>query len=189
MAIEIIRTMTAPYRYGVLKTSSDNPAGKIIVPVNYNFINLQANGIVAKNPDNTEDGFLYDGTPVLKNSTNILFLQENFALASDPKTQKLYLFTPHTTKLICPYGFESILIFRDTNHQATEFNSSTNMSTFTAKTKAFVENLICIKYDGLWGVFNIAKQQMHSEFEHKVIVQCRGGNIGVRGQDNSVQML
>lgn len=190
MLLNIVHSLQPLYRQGVVENKI---GGKVIVPINYNSIIFQKYGIVAFKSDGTTDSFLYDGSPVL-NGTNILFLTDNLMIVANPKTKKFYLVNTLTKEFACEYDFESILIFCGSDIQAIEYNLNTNLKDiFTnkdySKLGAHIEKLVCLKRSGKWGVYNLEKHSLHSDFIHKAIVHCKGGNIGVRGRDNSVQMI
>ena len=186
-----VQSLQKPYRKGVVENSV---GGKVIVPMNYDDIVYQKYGISAINPDGTEDGFLYTGSQVMQSGKKILFLKNHILVFTNPKNNHCYIFNYDTGTLACEYEFEAVLFFCGSGNQAIQYNSKTDLrkmflSPDYSKNGAYLENLVCGKHSGKWGVYNLEKHCIHSPFIHKTMVQCKNGQIAVRGNDNSVQML
>lgn len=186
-----VQSLQKPFRKGVVENSV---GGKVIVPLNYTEIVYQKYGISAINEDGTEDGYLYTGTPVIQSGKKILFLKNHLMVITNPKNNRCYIFNHETGTLACEYEFESILFFYGSETQAIPYNSKTDLRKMFLKSDyskngAYLENLVCAKFSGKWGVYNLEKHCIHSHFIHKTIVQCKNGQIAVRGNDSSVQML
>ena len=180
-----------PYRKGVVENSV---GGKVIVPLNYTDIIFQKYGISAINPNGTEDGFLYTGTQVMESGKKILFLKNHFIVFTNPKNNRCSIFSYDNGAPACEYEFEAILFFYGSENQAIQCNAKTDLKKIFSdanysKNGAFLESLVCGKHNGKWGVYDLEKHCIHSPFAYKTMVQCKNGQIAVRGSDNSVQML
>lgn len=189
--ITIVQSLTKPYRKGVVENSV---GGKVIVPLEYTEIVFQKYGISAINPNGTEDAFLYTGSQIMQAAKMILFLKNHYLIFTNPKNNRCYIFDYDTCTLACKYEFEAILFFYGSENQAIQYNSKIDfkkifLSSDYSKNGAYLEKLVCGKISGKWGVYNLEEHCVHAPFVHKTMVQCRNGQIAVRGADNSVQML
>lgn len=146
---------------------------------------LQKYGIIAKSPDGMSDAYTYDGKIALQRGFNIFFLDNYLLLVSAGKN--CYIFNYQTKKMVSAKKFESILFFCGSNTQAQPYTPSRDMMPILVSADyqrygAHLEQLVCAKLSSGWGVYNFSTKTTYASFAYKVIVHCKGLNIGAIDQ-------
>lgn len=148
---------------------------------------IQKYGIVAVSPDGKglADAYTFDGKIALQRGINIFFLDNNLLLVSDGKN--CYIYNYQTKKMISTKKFESILFFCGSNTQAQQYTPTRDMTSIFSipdyqRFGAHLETLVCAKLSSGWGVYNLSNQTTYASFAYKVVVHCKGLNIGAVDQ-------
>ena len=146
---------------------------------------IQKYGIVVASPDSEgmSDAYTFDGDLALHRGFNILFLDNGLLLVSDKK--HCYIYNYQTRKMVSAQRFDSILFFYGSNQQAQPYTAARDMSSLFntpdyLKYGAHLENLICAKTDTGWGILDMTKKKIYKNFSYKVMVHCKGLNIGAK---------
>lgn len=155
------------------------PDGKLFFERTYPTI--QKYGIVLSAPDGLSNAYTFDREVILERGFNILLL-DNYQLLVSLKKQ-CYIYNYKTRKMISAQGLKSILFFYGSQMQAKPYTPTLDIQSLLnnpdyLKYGAHLENLICAKTDTGWGVLDSTKRKVIYPFSYKVIVHCKGLNIG-----------
>ena len=173
-------------RYGVV----DDSTNSIIIPIIHKKIVFQKGGIVAQTDNNLWTAYLPTGKPLL-NGVNILFLNSNLLLVST-LNNACFIYNYTSGTYLCNIPFESILVFIGNNQQAIIYNSTANIYSLLntpdyIRYGAHLENLVCAKLNGKWGIINIQTGVIHANFVYKSITQCTNNHIVAKDfNDNDI---
>lgn len=171
----------------------DTNTNKVIVPISYNAVYFQKYGITACKKDGMFDVYLLDGTNIINNALNPLFLADNLILiASASKT--CFIYDYKKKKPVYNANFDSVLFFMGSKPQAIQYTPVTNFSPYFTNPDylehgAHLEKLVCARHKNKWGVINRLTSKLYCDFKYKVIVQCKDGQIAVRGENGSTVLL
>lgn len=162
---------------------------RVIVPPMYENLFFFKEGIIAENKGYSS-AYLYSGETIYQNANNILFVNDNYVVTSHENY--LYLFDYKLHKYILPCTAEEILIFKSDSEQAFSFNG--NMKTYELineqKVSCFsIEDNLCLKYQGLWGVFNLKSNMFSANIAYTEIVQFNQNRIALRDANGNSYKL
>ena len=167
--------------YGVV---SDTPTWRVVIPVMYEKIIPHKYGYSCRLPgESTWEAYTTDGTPLLKNCKNLLFLADDYLLFGAPN-DKCFIFNHKTKTVVGNKPFDAVMVFIGDSDEATEFNSTSDVFDICLKTLyafdgAHIESSVCVKSDGLWGVIDTKSNRITTDFTHKRIIHKAGNDITV----------
>ena len=148
----------------------------------HTFPTIQKYGIVVPSPDAEGKliAYTFDGE-LLGRGYNLFFLENGLLFVSDKKN--CYIYDTKTKQMLNTEGYKTILFFCGSNPQAQAYTANSNMNSLFNNPDyltygAHLENLICARTDTGWGVFDMVKKRNYKNFCYKVMVHCRGLNIG-----------
>ncbi|MBR2240354.1 MAG: hypothetical protein IJ890_03095 [Clostridia bacterium] len=155
-------------------------------------LTLQKYGMVSLNPDETSTAYDSMGSVILTGGKNILFLDKNLLLVTNPKTNTCHIYNYEKKRFLNTPGFEVMLYFCGSNPQAQPYSAATNISQIIStldymQNGAHIESLVCGVVNGYWGIFNIYKNRVEKNFIYKTMVQYADSQIYVL--DDSGKMI
>lgn len=169
--------------YDKLMGVIDDEANRIIVPVRYKNIQMQNEGIVAQQIDNDSfcTAFSITGELIYQNCRSVLFLKNGLLLITDANGL-VYIYNYYTRCFMVEYQLEAVLVFIGNLPQATLFNGQ-NVAQLLSHPEyqasgAYLEPLVCARYNGNWGVINLENGSIYANFIYKVMVHCTNRVIG-----------
>ena len=177
--LKIIQDISSTRYYGVV---TDTPSWSLVIPPMYEQIFPHPPGFSCRHPKkDLWDAYSLDGTLILRDCQNILFLDNDYILFSMPNN-KCYVVNYMKGKVVGNMHFESALIFIGNATEATEFDSSTDIFDIIVHTDystvgAHIEDWLCVKVNGSWGILDVANNTIKESFTHKGFTHKLGKDI------------
>lgn len=162
---------------------------RVIVPPMYENIFFFPEGILAENKAICS-AYLYSGECIYQNANNILFVNNNYVVVSHESY--IYLFDYKLHRYILPCTAEEILIFKPDSEQAFSFTGNMKTYNLIAEQKASsfsIEENLCFKNQGLWGVFNLKKNMFLADFSYVEITQFTQNRISLRDANGNAYKI
>lgn len=178
-------------RQGILNEET----GKVVIPLKYKSISIQKYGIVAECIDNMHsDIFSSDATPLSTAYTNTLLLEDHLLLTCLGNLCMIMDYS--NASFVCgDIEADSILFFLGNHKETHAYTPKTKIENFLSDPTysefgAHLENRIALKSseNHLWGVFDLSRKLLHTDFNYPVMVQTKGDQIMVR-KDGKPTML
>lgn len=148
----------------------------------HTYPSIQKYGIVVPSPDSEgkSTAYTFDGE-LLGRGYNIFFLDNGLLFVSDKKN--CYIYDSQSKQMLNPQGFRTILFFYGSNQKAQAYTAINDMTSLLNNPDylnygAHLESLVCARTDTGWGVFDLVQKRIYKNFCYKVMVHCKGLNIG-----------